>query len=238
MKKFSFSRLTLYVTCPYRFYKKYVEGFEEPLTYPLALGKGVHKGIEIKLKGKSHDESVIAGIVEAEFHPEVTKQELSDLINQAPIEELNGELKIERHFELPLSDEPDSPILQGYIDVVGEGFIVDWKTNRATYRVTDNHQIGLYAWAMHVLEGWQEVYGHLYFLRFQRESGYKYTMNDMEKARSWAYHLAKEIQGKINVLEKAPFLKDELFPPQPSSACSHCPFVAECFQKFSPIAKN
>ena len=43
---FSFSRLNLYKTCPYRFFKKYIEGYEEPITYPLALGKGVHKAIE------------------------------------------------------------------------------------------------------------------------------------------------------------------------------------------------
>ena len=104
---FSFSRLSLYETCPYRFYKKYIQGYEEPTTYPLALGKGVHKAIEDKIKGVSHSEAVLNGMIEADFHPEVTMEELSDLVSHAPIQENMGETEI--HFQLPLSDEEISP---------------------------------------------------------------------------------------------------------------------------------
>ena len=87
---FSFSRLSLYETCPYRFYKKYIQGYEEPTTYPLALGKGVHKAIEDKIKGVSHSEAVLNGMIEADFHPEVTMEELSDLVSHAPITREHG----------------------------------------------------------------------------------------------------------------------------------------------------
>ena len=51
-------------TCPYRSYKKYIQGDEEPTTYPLALGKGVHS------------EAILNGMIEADFHSAVTLEEL------------------------------------------------------------------------------------------------------------------------------------------------------------------
>lgn len=235
METFSFSRLSLYETCPHRFYKKYVEGYEEPTTYPLALGKGVHRAIEEKLKGLDHRLAIQKGLEEAEYHPEVTKNELSWLTRNAPIHEIYGDIEI--YFKLPLSNEPNAPKIQGFIDVVGGNYIVDWKTNRAMY-VRDNNQVGLYSWAMNQLRGWEEVYGRLYFLRFRQESNYLYTMEEMEESRLWAYNLAKEIQGKLEVAKAIPELKDELFPATPSRFCSHCPFAMDCFQKFSPYGKD
>lgn len=128
METFSFSRLSLYEICPHRFYKKYVEGYEEEVTYPLALGKGVHKAIEDKLEGLDHNSAVENGMKEAEYHPNVTRSELGWLTSNAPIHEIYGDIEI--YFKLPLSPEDDSPKLQGFIDVVGGNYIVDWKTNR------------------------------------------------------------------------------------------------------------
>lgn len=236
MDTFSFSRLSLYETCPHRFYKKYVEGYEEPITYPLALGKGVHKAIEDKINGVPHEQAIINGIVEADFHPEITKQELSYLTKNAPIHQIHGETEI--YFKIPLSNEKNAPKIQGFIDVLGENFIVDWKTNRTMYHVRDNHQLGLYAWAMSRLRGMKEIHARLYFLRFRQESGFIFGMEEMEEARKWAYRLAKEIQGKLELVKVMPELKDELFPAMPSSYCSHCPFAIECFRQFSPIAQR
>lgn len=239
MDTFSFSRLSLYETCPYRFYQKYVEGFEEPITYPLALGKAVHKAIEDKMNGASHDEAITNGIIEVDFHPDVTKNELSSLVWKAPIKGKNkivGETEV--YFKIPLSDEENAPKIQGFIDVVGGNFIYDWKTNRIPYDVRDNHQISLYSWAMKEKRGLTEVYGTLYFLRFRRSSSYRFSANEMEESRKWAYGLAKEIQGKLEMVKAMPYLKEELFPATPRSFCSHCPFVVGCFRKFSPIAKS
>lgn len=236
MNTFSFSRLSLYETCPYRFYKKYVEGYEEPLTYPLALGSGVHKAIEEKMNGATHDEAITSGIVEAEFHPEVTRKELSILTYNAPIHQITGETEI--YFKRPLSNEEDAPLIQGFIDVVGNNYIVDWKSNRTMYNVRKNHQIGLYAWAMNQIRGMKEVYGRLYFLRFRQESNFLYTAKEMEESRLWAYNLAKEIQGNLALAKAMPDLKDELFPSTPTAFCSHCPFAMSCFQKFSPYGKD
>lgn len=231
MEVFSFSRLNLYETCPYRFYKKYVEGYEEPTTYPLALGKGVHKAIEDRMKGFTHEDAVLNGLIEAEFHEEVTKEELSWLTANAPIHRMSGE--VERYFKIPLADEEDAPMIQGFIDVSSPTHIVDWKTNRVPYDVRDNQQVALYSWAISQLEGSDNVYGELFFLRFKRSSGYRYNSQEMEEARKWAYNLAKEIQGKLELLKTMPELKEELFPAKVSRFCSHCPFSVECYREFS-----
>ena len=77
---FSFSRLSLYEICPYRFYKKYIQGYEEPTTYPLALGKGVHKAIEDKVNRVGYSEAILNGMIEADFHSAVTLEELQPCV--------------------------------------------------------------------------------------------------------------------------------------------------------------
>ena len=230
---FSFSRLSIYENCPNRFYKKYIQGYEEPTTYPLALGKGVHKAIEDKIKGINHSEAVLNGMIEADFHPEVTLEELTDLVSRAPIQENIGETEI--HFQLPLSDEISAPIIQGYIDLVSTDGrrIVDWKTNRVRYGVRDNHQVGLYAWAVGQLKSQSTVEGNLFFLRFKRESKHVFNQVEMERSRQWALDVADEINFKREILDMLPEKAGELFHSTPSSHCRHCSFVIECYQKFS-----
>ncbi|MFS0688984.1 PD-(D/E)XK nuclease family protein [Sporosarcina sp. 179-K 8C2 HS] len=232
---FSFSRLNLYEICQYRFYKKYIQGYVEPMTYPLALGKGVHKAIEDKINGISHTEAVLNGMIEADFHPEVTLEEMSDLVSRSPIQENMGATEV--HFKLPLSEDESAPMIQGYIDVVSEdgSNIVDWKTNRSRYDVQDNHQVGLYAWAISQMKNQSMVEGNLYFLRFRKASTYVFKQADMEKSRQWALAVANEINSKCEILDMLPKEAENLFLSTPSSDCRHCPFVIECFRKFSGI---
>ncbi|MEN1970105.1 PD-(D/E)XK nuclease family protein [Lentibacillus sp. N15] len=234
MDTFSFSRLSLYQTCPYRFYRKYVDKVPEPTTLPLALGKAVHKAIEDKMKGVSHSEAILNGLVEAKFHPEVNIEELSKLTSRAPLHKIKGETEV--YFKIPLSNESNTPKIQGFIDVIDGNQIFDWKTNRVPYDIKDTFQIALYAWAMSQVKGIHEVTGTLFFLRFRRRNAFVFRQQEMEQARVWAYRTAKEIQGKLDIVKMIPELRDELFHSTPSSYCSHCPLAIECFKKFSPIA--
>lgn len=227
---YSFSRLNLYQTCPYRFRRKYIDGVEEPVTKPLALGKGVHKAIEAVIQGKRVDQAVLEGWVEAGFHPEVTSKEIKHLLKNAPIQPGMG--KTEVYFRLPLSDAPSAPELRGYIDLLAGSSLVDWKTNWKTYDVRDTHQLGLYAWAVQQLKGIQSVEGRLYFLRFKRESKQTFKPEDSKKSRKWAYKWATKIDRRLFLLEMMPEKQDELFPATPSGACSHCPLAVECYRKF------
>lgn len=235
MDIFSFSRLNLYQTCPKRFYYKYVLDKDEPVTKPLALGKAVHKTVEDMIKGSDLNSAVQQGLVEADFHPEVKEEEIREIVKKAPIHKGIG--RTEEYFCLPLSDSPSAPYLQGYIDLVEENeqgvTITDWKTNWKPYDIQTNHQIALYAWGIQKKRDVDKVCGKLSFLRFGRESVHVFDKEDMEQARKWALKLANEINSKLTILEIMPEKVDELFPDEPSSACSHCPFVLECFRNFS-----
>ncbi|HET7658424.1 MAG TPA: PD-(D/E)XK nuclease family protein [Bacillales bacterium] len=227
---YSFSRLSLYQTCPYRFRRKYIDGIEEPVTKPLALGKAVHKAIELVIKGKTVDQAVLTGWLEADLHPDVTQMEIKELLQNAPVQPGMGETEV--YFRLPLSDSLGAPELQGYMDLITGDSLVDWKTNWAMYDVLGTHQVGLYAWALQQLKKIPVVKGRLHFLRFKRSSEHLFSRADMEKARKWALHWATEIENKLFLLHVAPEEKDVLFPATPSSACSHCPFAVECYRKF------
>jgi len=93
-------------------------------------------------------------------------------------------------------------------------------------------QLSLYAWALMQMKGINQIEGKLYFLRYRQESGHVFNEEDAERARQWAWRLAREIEDRRLTLAMEPDSVARLFPPRPSSLCSHCPFVLECYQSF------
>lgn len=227
---FSFSRLDLYEKCPYRWYQKYILNRDE-VTKPLALGKAVHKAIELRIGGTEYEDCIMGGFIEADFHPEVTRVEIETLMNRAPL--VNGE--VELHFELPLAAYSSAPRIQGYIDLIQQNHFIDWKTNWQPYKANDTMQLRLYAWALMQLKGWETIKGSLYFLRYRRTESYVYTLSEADQARSWALDLAKEINKKLFAIDLFPELTDQLFEPNPAAHCKHCPFAQECIAKFPRV---
>lgn len=234
---YSFSRLSLYAECPYRFYLRYVVQREEPVTEPLVLGKAVHKAIELILKGDSLDDALLEADMEAELI--LNSSELKNLVEKAPIrqgEGLEKGVEIEKYFKLPLSKSDDAPMLQGYIDVVRNIFgtyeFIDWKTNRVKYNPLKTMQLPLYAWALSQIYKTKEVTGTLFFLRYFKNAQERMSFGetDMEKARAWAEQTANEIENKLFLLDIGEPAED-LFQFKPNSHCQHCSFAAECLLK-------
>ncbi|CAI8948846.1 PD-(D/E)XK nuclease family protein [Brevibacillus sp. IT-7CA2] len=227
---YSFSRLSLFEQCPFRFYLKYVKRRDEPVTLPLALGKATHKGIECRINtGCSIEEAVIEGFIEADFHP-ISRTDLVWLIRSAPV--YNGMGKTEGHFLLPLSDSPSSPKIQGYIDLETENSFVDWKTNRVPYGIWDTMQMPLYAWAILKQREIPFIKGSLYFLRFKRWVSEVFNHSLAEVGRKWAYEIAMKIEQAKFLLELFPDRFKEVYPAKTSNRCKDCPFALECYQTF------
>lgn len=229
MKKFSYSRLSLYEQCPRRFYYKYVLELEDKDTKPLALGKAVHKALECIINRTDFEEAIKQGLIECDFHPEVEPDEIRQLVKNAPFQKLKGETEV--YFRIPLFDYPNSPKIEGYIDLIDGDRIYDYKTNRKMYSITDNYQIALYAWALSRIKGLSQVQGSLIFLRYKKESKFVFNEAVMNEAIEWAKELVKEILFKLEMLDFQPNLVDKLFPYQPSRYCKHCPFVIDCYKK-------
>lgn len=198
----------------------------EPVTAPLALGKAVHHAIETLIKGSDVQNAIIEGYAACDFHQQVSLKELSMLVKRAPVATNMGETEV--YFRLPLFDAPNAPVIQGYIDLVQKGRLMDWKTNWWAFHVLDNEQTALYAWALSKLQKTDMVEGSLYFLRYQKESKHFFDIAEMEKARVWAADLAREILGKLELLDFLPERYGDIFPYRPSRSCSHCPFALAC----------
>lgn len=236
---FSFSRLSLYQTCPFRFKKKYIDFYVEPETLPLSFGKGVHKAAQERLLGANFDDAIMTGFIEANMNEKINKLEMSKLVSRIPLKRLEGRVdEVEMYFELPLSKEFNAPVIRGYIDLLtNDKCIYDWKTNRISYEAIQTFQMGIYAWAVKELKGYYDVIVTLSFLRLKKESSFLFGLKEMEMARRWAYNLAKEIEGKALDVQMFPENETSIFPAKPSSRCATCPFVIECFQKTSSLSK-
>lgn len=222
---FSFSRLSLYDDCPRRFYYRYVEALEEKEGVPLWLGRAIHKAIERKIAGDTFESALIQGMAEIDFNSAVPFNELKYLLNNLP-ENVQGHT--EQYFKLALNPE-GTLFLQGYIDMQNGYEVTDWKSNRKKYHVNDTAQLGLYAWAIHQLYGYQKVRGRLYFLRFREESVFIYDQQAIEHAKSWALQLAEEINQKLAQVQAGDDFCG-IFPAVRSAKCGHCSFALACYR--------
>lgn len=243
---FSFSRLSLFDACKFKWFLRYVLKVAEKDVLPLALGKAVHRAIELKMFGSDDKEALLGGWREAEFYPFDLK-EYQQLYNRAPV--LKGEanqegVEVEKHFVLPL-DGKDSPRVQGFIDEIrrpfGELEFKDWKTNRVMYEPTDTMQLALYAWALsQMYDDVEEISGTLFFLRFRKNNVKRFVFNrkHMERARLWALYTAKSIEASLDAVKADPDAVSDYFPATPCKECSTCSFAAICTEKYPKIEKE
>jgi hypothetical protein len=241
---YSYSRLKTY-DCPKRFFLKYVLEKKEPSGEAAFLGKIVHGAIEGIINGRDNNEKDAVQnslkIVQEEERengfkpPEINISEAIALTRNAKAKKHMG--KAEEHFELPLDPNSlSSPMLQGYIDLYNNAsnniydvVLTDWKTNRSPYHPLDNHQLGLYAWALSRLTGAEKVLGILRFVRYKEtKEAHLYTAKDMETARKWALDRANIIELKLAQLEAGED-PGKLFPENPESGlCMYCSFTQGC----------
>jgi hypothetical protein len=143
---------------------------------------------------------------------------------------------IEGHFQVPLSDDPFAPEIQGFIDLWRSEDMInltDWKTNRKVYNPIETKQLGLYAWYLANLTG-QVVIGKLVFLRFNETREHRFTYRDMEDAREWALTLSLEIQEKLYQVSTGEDYKS-LFPSTPGDSCRNCGYAFECINGELPV---
>lgn len=236
---YSVSRLQLYERCQASFYYKYLLELPESISQPLVLGKTVHTAIEKYLNGDDLDTAVQNARYNAAI--ELDEQEVYDLASHPTVLSVIGGY-VEQHFELPLDDQGRF-VIQGYIDYYNHDdstvTLKDWKTNRSPYEPTANHQMGIYAWALHQLTGANEVQSELVFLRYpnsKRRYVHTYQQPDMEESRQWALSIAMEIESKVKELEQHGD-STILFSDQPGVHCQYCGYAEICIRscKVDPL---
>lgn len=233
--KYSFSSLDKYEKCNGRWYRYKGLGQEEPPTEISEFGRAAHKAIKYILADNLPKEQAIEKAISEASLP-FDPQELDKVIGQH-VMGFAGKVKpeqVERYFELKLSDEDDAPVICGYIDLDLDNGIIDWKSGWKVKGPQETYQLGIYAWAKSRETGIEEIAGQLFYLRFPRDLNHchLYKKEDMEKARKWAYDLAREIEGKMLSLAFEEDTADSLFPDTPGNHCRGCGYACECYQKY------
>ena len=230
---YSYSRLKRYADCPSSFQYKYLMDMEEPITEPLVLGKAVHAAIQGFLSGIDRDNAIDEAMQKAELpleRAEVVKMVYHPRVSQV----ISG--KVESHFVTSLDAEGILKF-QGFIDWYdklpdGSVHLIDWKTNRLTYKPLDNKQLGLYAWYLSRVYGVQEVHADLMFLRYSGANctqSHLYTPGEMEESRTWAFQLANEIEDKTAEWSlQAGREDDQIFPARTGVHCQYCGYASVC----------
>lgn len=139
-----------------------------------------------------------------------------------------AKVRVEYEFSVPLPPGVRRPgTFRGFMDLLvidGErGRIIDVKTGRTPYDVTEDEklQLLLYAWAAEQLfPEVKEWTLELHFVRFSDVVSI-HTFTDEDRARAEAY-----LVEKANRIFDA--IEADMFPAQAGKQCNHCPVAQSC----------
>jgi CRISPR/Cas system-associated exonuclease Cas4 (RecB family) len=214
----SYSRLSAFETCRYRWWLSYVEGIKNSQWKEEGeLGTELHRYAEALLKGLSYEPAApLSQFREWTF---LAKQ-LEELVESVPPLEVR---EIERFHSHEL---PNSGVrVIGRIDLVwvdeeGIGYIPDWKGGRSFPKDIKDWQQGLwYSWM--VFQSYPEVEKILTWpvpLRPELK-----PLDPLEITRENAEVFDILLRGRV-----ARYLREEDYPADTGRQCYTCPFVLRC----------
>lgn len=165
LTRLSASKLKLYERCPTAYVHKYIAKKDDRVGIHGLLGSAVHKAIETKY---SNPESDMLYTFQTAFgqwlNPDVEYFFMAQSLHNQAIEWLqgldtnlytpkrvDGKPVLEKYFRLPYPNK-STPIctLEGYMDLVTDNAVVDWKTGKEVYsrkKVETDIQFVIYNWA-------------------------------------------------------------------------------------------
>jgi len=241
VEHYSYSRLNLYDNCPRSYKLKYLEKREEPPSRPLRIGSAVHETIAAYDKHLV-SERVQTDITWAPRALEEAKKALANPKRRggptklasdewAEVEDIFTAF-VDSHILDPehvaAIEEMHRISMDGYtfwamidlMEISGGGpRITDYKTDRhvrSDAEVKNDFQLGTYAWAIHTLSGYEEVYCQLDFVRYRTTKGVLFDLEAIKKVEKRVFDLIEAIRA------------EKEWAPTPGSHCSWCPWSEEC----------
>lgn len=215
-RRWSYSRLEKYQTCPHAYYLKYVAGFDEHETPEMILGHETHRLIQACLTGTAAPEASLEA------------QLLAEKVLRWILDGQWTPVAVEKEFEIPLDREN---VITGVIDAIlkkHELVLLDWKTGWRRYSVKKHYQqLGLYVWAARLLGYNIDKCGYMlvrYRFPFRWESDLE---NIAQKALDWAKRLINQVQQAHEKYQNG-VIAPEAFPAKPNSTCGRCSFLSMC----------
>jgi putative RecB family exonuclease len=244
MRDYSYSRLSLYESCPAAFHMKYVKKIPEAASDALAFGGLIHKIIatynqHCLSQGVETDVTAMASIAQHCFYekpcglssdrfPEVLA--LAEQIASSRTINLLTVVGIEEWVQAWL--EGRKYLFRGIIDRLdiedNLAIITDYKTDWALRTQADveaDFQLAVYAWL--VAREYQQVNQFKVRLDFVRHGVVREALLDIERVKK----VEGQILGLIGQVEYA--IQKGKFQPKPGHFCGWCGYSTVC-----PAAKN
>lgn len=199
--------LTDYARCPQRFKLHFIDGHPgigEGLAYGMQIGTLVHKALEYNITQPQD----LMPFAEGDWSQEVFDEAiaLARRFFQLPIYQHLRQTAItkERQIKFKL----DRLTFNGVIDLVGNDWVLDYKSDRAIEPQAHRFQLWAYATAM------EQLQAHIVYLRHDRI--HTFTKADLAKIAPEAEALARQIErGNYTA---TPTLEK----------CAYCPYLAFC----------
>lgn len=206
--------LSDYALCPQRFQFRHIDGHpgywdgEGTPSAAMEIGKLTHKALELDIH---HIDTL------KKYTTDLTEKQVQDALDcaeqfrHAPAFAPFHHGSLQR--EVPVSLTLGGIIFNGVVDLVGEDFVLDFKTDRAIQ--PDHHQFQLWAYS----QAAAKPKAHIAYLRCDRL--YTFTTPQLSTLASTALNLVNELaQGNFN--------------PTPSeTSCGICPYREMCESPWS-----
>jgi len=232
--RLSYTKMDFYLTCPKRYYFRYVEKRPYYPSHMTKFGSNIHRALKnvtevIKSKGS----------IEKEFQKELFEKQWSDISKD---KEINQKLKDKGELQLKLFSETNATAIQntlfieksfsckldnitlcGYIDridVIKDKYveIIDYKTGNLRVLYPDNLQLNFYALICRDFFDLIPAKLSLYFLKTNEKSSVDVENQCIDMTKSLILNVSERILNKY-------FIPTE----QPLDHCPEC-----CYNKFCP----
>lgn len=239
-KKWSASKLMLFLACPFAFYCQEILKLAQLISPTAEVGRTVHGALESifkamlenekkpiatkdinKLITKACGEHLTQGL-----HPKKVASEISSMVNNA-LSEIDLRnfvgVGIEKWFEFVIDNE--GHVVRGKIDLDlimhgGMPYVIDYKTG-TEFNPKGDHQLLTYALS-HWFEGYKEgVLGGLFFLRKKDLKPTLISPEQIDEILALYRTTAQDVERRLLVGESA-------FEATPCSKCEYCSYSGVC----------
>lgn len=224
----SFSSISTYLRCPWRYKLEYVDELEVEETEAQRHGKEVHSAIERVLAGEEQElGEELQDEVEAAVHHYglegfvLTLDELmAGLIEKGVVQGYEYYFAFDEGLR-PIPADSEDKYFHGYIDYLkididkrrpSRVLLVDWKTGKSKGKP---EQLDCYA--LYCLQAFKApVVGEFFYVTTGEKTRRKYDTSDIERLKDF-------ISDNIRAIRS-----DEVFSANPGILCNWCPFQWRC----------
>ena len=207
--------LSDYALCPSRFKYRYIDGHvgyqggsssDSTISDPMAIGTLTHKALELGI----NDVEALS-----KYAPDLSSESVQTAFELAQSFQMNSTYHAYRSddfdWEKPISLTVSGLTLNGKVDLVGDDFVLDFKTDQAIH--PEHHQFQLWAYS----KAMGKSSAHLAYLRYNHL--HSFEANDLAQIEEQAERLIKRLTSGKFVATAS------------EQSCKICPF-SECCEDY------